>query len=395
MLRSIKSFDIKGQTVLMRLDLNVPLSGENIDDDFRIKACLPTINYCLSEGASIVIMSHLGRPNGKFDKKYSLIPVGESLASMLELPIKFSEDCISQDAIDTSLSLKQGEVHLLENLRFYNQEEENDPDFSNKLSRHGRLYINDAFGTSHRMHASNYGVIDNFKNYGMGLLIEKEVQYLKEIINKPKRPLVLLLGGAKVSTKLDLINRYIHKADKIIIGGGMAFTFLKAMGYNVGKSLLESSMIEKAKSIMDLARVSGKTILFPIDFICAEGIDSLPIKSGINTRNIPENLMGLDIGPQSIEIFNEALGDSSTVIWNGPMGVFEKSSFSNGTKLIADNLVRLVDENINVIAGGGDTASALKLFNLIEKITHVSTGGGASLELMSGKSLKALERLEV
>ena len=395
MLRSIKSFDIKGQTVLMRLDLNVPLSGESIDDDFRIKACLPTINYCLSEGASIVIMSHLGRPNGKFDKKYSLIPVGESLASMLEIPIKFSEDCISQDAIDTSLSLKQGEVHLLENLRFYNQEEENDPDFSNKLSRHGRLYINDAFGTSHRVHASNYGVIDNFKNYGMGLLVEKEVQYLKELINKPKRPLVLLLGGAKVSTKLDLINRYIHKADKIIIGGGMAFTFLKAMGYNVGKSLLESSMIEKAKSVMDLARVSGKTILLPVDFICAEGIDSFPIKSGINTRNIPEHLMGLDIGPQSIENFNEALGDSSTVIWNGPMGVFEKSSFSNGTKLIADNLVRLVDENINVIAGGGDTASALKLFNLIEKITHVSTGGGASLELMSGKSIHAFERLAV
>jgi len=191
MLRSIKSFDIKGQTVLMRLDLNVPLSGENIDDDFRIKACLPTINYCLSEGASIVIMSHLGRPNGKFDKKYSLIPIGESLASMLEIPIKFSEDCISQDAIDTSISLKQGEIHLLENLRFYKQEEENDTDFSNKLSRHGRLYINDAFGTSHRVHASNYGVIDNFKNYGMGLLIEKEVQYLKGIINKPKIGIII------------------------------------------------------------------------------------------------------------------------------------------------------------------------------------------------------------
>ena len=395
MLRSIKSFDIKGQTVLMRLDLNVPLSGERIDDDFRIKACLPTINYCLNEGASIVIMSHLGRPDGKYDNKYSLIPVGESLASMLQIPIKFSEDCISQDAIDTSLSLKQGEIHLLENLRFYKQEEENDTDFSNQLSRHGRLYINDAFGTSHRVHASNYGVVDNFKNYGMGLLIEKEVQYLKEIINKPKRPLVLLLGGAKVSTKLELINRYILKADKIIIGGGMAFTFLKAMGYNVGKSLLESSMIEKAKSIIDLARVSGKSILLPVDFICAEGLDSLPTNRVINIRNIPENLMGLDIGPQSIENFNEALNVSSTIIWNGPMGVFEKSSFSNGTKLIADNLVRLVEKNVNVIAGGGDTASALKYFNLIEKLTHVSTGGGASLELMSGKNLKALEKLEV
>ena len=395
MLRSIKSFDIKGQTVLMRLDLNVPLSGERIDDDFRIKACLPTINYCLNEGASIVIMSHLGRPNGRYDNKYSLIPVGESLASMLEIPIKFSEDCVSQDAIDTSLSLKQGEIHLLENLRFYKQEEENDTDFSNKLSRHGRLYINDAFGTSHRMHASNYGVIDNFKNYGMGLLIEKEIQFLKEIINKPKRPLALLLGGAKVSTKLELINKYINKADKIIIGGGMAFTFLKAMGYNVGKSLLESSMVEKAKSIIDLARASGKSILLPIDFICAEDINNISTKTGINSRNIPENLMGLDIGPQSIENFNEALDASSTIIWNGPMGVFEENSFSNGTKLIAHNLVRLVEGDINVIAGGGDTASALKYFNLIEKITHVSTGGGASLELMSGKSLKALERLEV
>jgi len=395
MLRSIKSFDIKGQTVLMRLDLNVPLSGEKIDDDFRIKACLPTINYCLNEGASIVIMSHLGRPNGKYDKNYSLIPIGESLASMLEIPIKFSEDCISQDAIDTSLSLKPGEIHLLENLRFYKQEEENDTDFSNMLSRHGRLYINDAFGTTHRRHASNYGVIDNFKNYGMGLLIEKEVQYLKEIINKPKRPLVLLLGGAKVSTKIELIDRYIHKADKIIIGGGMAFTFFKAMGYNIGKSLLESSMIEKAKSIIDLARVSGKSILFPVDLICAEDMDSVPSNSGINFRNIPENLMGLDIGIQSVENFNEALNVASTIIWNGPMGVFEKSSFSNGTKLIANNLVRLAEENVSVIAGGGDTASALKYFNLIEKITHVSTGGGASLELMSGKSLKALERLEV
>ena len=395
MLRSIKSFDIKGQTILMRLDLNVPLSGEKIKDDFRIKACLPTINYCLSEGASIVIMSHLGRPNGKYNKKYSLIPVGESIASMLEIPIKFSEDCISQDAIDTSLSLKQGEIHLLENLRFYNEEEENDTDFSNKLSRHGRLYINDAFGTSHRMHASNYGVINNFKNYGMGFLIEKEVKYLKEIINKPKRPLVLLLGGAKVSTKLEIINSFIHKADKIIIGGGMAFTFLKAMGYNVGKSLIESSMIEEARTIIDLARASGKKIILPIDFICAEDINSAPTNSEINIRNIPENLMGLDIGPESIENFNEALDVSSTIIWNGPMGVFENSSFSNGTKLIADNLVRLVEKNVNVIAGGGDTASALKNFNLIEKITHVSTGGGASLELMSGRSLKALERLEV
>ncbi len=395
MLRSIKSFDLKGQTILMRLDLNVPLTGEKIDDDFRIKASLPTITYCLNEGASVVIMSHLGRPNGEYDKKYSLIPVGEALASMLEIPIKFSEDCISQDAIDTSLSLKSGEVHLLENLRFYKQEEENDSDFANKLSRHGRIYINDAFGTSHRVHASNCGVINSFKNYGIGFLIENEMRFLKEIINKPKRPLVLLLGGAKISTKLGLINRYIHQADKIIIGGGMAFTFLKAMGFNVGKSLLESRMIEKAKSIIELARISGKSILFPVDFICAQGIDSNPLDDAVNIRNIPDNFMGLDIGPQSIENFNDVLNTSSTIIWNGPMGVFEKSSFSKGTNLIANNLIKLVKNNVNVIVGGGDTASALKYFNLIEEFTHVSTGGGASLALLTGKNLKAIEKLEV
>ena len=200
MIRSIKSFDLKGQTILMRLDLNVPINDDKIEDDFRIRSCLPTINYCLEEGASIVIMSHLGRPKGERNLNYSLIPVGESLAAMLEIPIKYSEDCISQDAIDTSLSLKAGEIHLLENLRFYVEEQDNDPEFSRRLSRHGKLFINDAFGTAHRKHASNFGVVDNFKYYGIGLLVERELKYLKEIINKPKRPLVVLLGGAKVST---------------------------------------------------------------------------------------------------------------------------------------------------------------------------------------------------
>ena len=395
MIRSVKSFDLRGQTILMRLDLNVPLSGEIIQDDFRIKASLPTINYCLNEGASIVIMSHLGRPGGNNAKQYSLVPVGEALASMLEIPIKFSEDCISRDAIDTSLSLKPGEIHLLENLRFYKEEVENDAEFSNRLSRHGKLYINDAFGTAHRKHASNVGVVNYFKNYGIGFLIEKEIQYLKEILNKPKRPLVLILGGAKVSTKIELINRYIHQADKIIIGGGMAFTFFKAMGYNIGKSLLESSMVEKARSIIDLARLSGKDLMLPVDVICSKNMDEAPLQSAVNIREIPDNLMGLDIGPRSIKKFNEVLDSAFTVIWNGPMGVFEKSSFSNGTRLIADNLGRIVESGTTVIAGGGDTSAALKYFNIMEKLTHVSTGGGALLELMSGKSLKAIERLEV
>ena len=395
MLRSVKSFDLKGQTILMRLDLNVPLSGEIILDEFRIKASLPTIKYCLNEGASIVIMSHLGRPEGKTSSQYSLIPVGEALASMLEMPIKFSEDCISQESIDTSLSLKPGEIHLLENLRFYTEEEDNNPEFANMISRHGRLYINDAFGTAHREHASNVGVINNFKNYGIGFLIEKEMRYLKEIINKPQRPLVLLLGGAKVSTKIELIDRYINKAEKVIIGGGMAFTFLRAMGYNIGKSMLESSMIEKARSIIDLARMSGKDLVLPVDVVCSENLDAPMSNNPINVREIPDNQAGFDIGPKTIEKFNKVLDSASTIIWNGPMGVFENNRFSDGTRMIADNLARRVENDVTVIAGGGDTSSALKHFNLIEKITHVSTGGGSSLELLSGRNLKAIEKLEV
>ena len=395
MLRSVKSFDLKGQTILMRLDLNVPLSGEIILDEFRIKASLPTIKYCLNEGASIVIMSHLGRPEGKTSSQYSLIPVGEALASMLEMPIKFSEDCISQESIDTSLSLKPGEIHLLENLRFYTEEEDNNPEFANMISRHGRLYINDAFGTAHREHASNVGVINNFKNYGIGFLIEKEMRYLKEIINKPQRPLVLLLGGAKVSTKIELIDRYINKAEKVIIGGGMAFTFLRAMGYNIGKSMLESSMIEKARSIIDLARMSGKDLVLPVDVVCSENLDAPMSNNPINVREIPNNQAGFDIGPKTIEKFNKVLDSASTIIWNGPMGVFENNRFSDGTRMIADNLARRVENDVTVIAGGGDTSSALKHFNLIEKITHVSTGGGSSLELLSGRNLKAIEKLEV
>ena len=394
MIRSIKSFDLKGQTILMRLDLNVPMNDDKIEDDFRIRSSLPTIKYCLEEGASIVIMSHLGRPEGECISNYSLIPVGESLAGMLEIPIKFSEDCISQDAIDTSLSLKPGEVHLLENLRFYKEEQDNDSEFSNRLSRHGKLFINDAFGTAHRKHSSNFGVVDNFKYYGIGLLVERELQYLKDMMNKPKRPLAFLLGGAKVSTKIQLIKRYLHMADSIIIGGGMAFTFLKAMGYNIGKSLVEEKMLKNARSIIDLARASGKELILPVDVICSKSLDSAPIENAVDIREISNDFMGLDIGPKSIKLFNQILGSSSTVIWNGPMGVFENNAYSNGTKLIAENLSKISETGVIVVAGGGDTSSALKHFDIIGKLTHVSTGGGSSLELMSGNNLIALERLE-
>jgi len=396
MLRNVKSFDLKGQRILLRLDLNVPLNKNDfIDDNFRIKAALPTIKYCLDEGASIVIMSHLGRPDGKENDKLSLIPVGEELASLLEMPIKFSNNCISQDSIDTSLSLKDGEIHLLENLRFYSQEINNDPDFSNKLSRHGRIFINDSFGTIHRKHASNFGVIDYFKNYGIGFLMEKELRYQKELMIKPNRPLVLILGGAKMSTKIEILEKYIDKADHIIIGGGMAFTFFKAMGYNVGKSVCESSMIDKAKSIIELSRMLHKELLFPLDLICSKSVEDPPLEVPISFRKISNDMIGLDIGPKTIKKIRNILESAKTVIWNGPLGFFEKEEFSNGTKEIAFFLSSLSKNKVNVVAGGGDTASALSLFGYIDDFTHVSTGGGASLELLSGKRLSSLERLEI
>ena len=395
MLRTLKSFDIKGQTILIRLDLNVPIHDEVIQDDFRIRSCLPTIKYCLEEGAAVVLMSHLGRPKGKYSKDFSLMPVGEHLASLLEIPIKFSSDCISQDAIDTSLSLKPGEVHLLENLRFHKEESENDSLFSNKLSKHGRIYINDAFGTAHRAHASNHGVIDNFKNYGIGFLFEKEMKYLREVVNKPERPLVLILGGSKVSTKLELINKYLSQADKIIIGGGMVFTFFKAMGYNIGKSLVETKMIDQARNILDASRLNGNKIVLPSDVVCAEDINSTLRGNSVSVRDIPENSMGLDIGSKTIEKYLSVLDEAKTVLWNGPMGVFENEVFSHGTKAIADKLVEIVEKESVVIAGGGDTASALRNFKLVDNVSHVSTGGGASLELMSGNQLDAINKLEI
>ena len=396
MLRNVKSFDLKGQRILIRLDFNVPLDkNAHILDNFRIRATLPTIKYCLDEGASIVIMSHLGRPDGKEDDKLSLIPIGEELASLLEMPIKFSNNCISQDAIDTSLALKDGEIHLLENLRFHSEELSNDPDFSNKLSRHGRIFINDSFGTIHRKHASNFGVINYFKNYGIGFLIRKEFRYQKELMLKPNRPLVLLLGGAKISTKIEILEKYIEKADSIIIGGGMAFTFFKAMGYNIGKSVIESSMVNKAKSIIELSRILNKELLFPIDLICSNGIDSPPFKDPISFRNMSNDMIGLDIGPRTIKKIKSILESAKTVVWNGPLGFFEKKEFSNGTNEIALFLSSLSKNNINVIAGGGDTASALSSFGYIDDFTHVSTGGGASLALLSGRRLDCLERLEV
>lgn len=395
MLKTIDKFDLKNKRVLMRVDFNVPLSDGKVSDDFRIRMVLPTINYCLEHGASIVLMSHLGRPGGKVIPELSLIPVGEKLAELLEIPVKFSDDCVSEDARDVSLGLRAGEIHLLENLRFHKEEIINDNYFSELLAKQGEIFINDAFGTAHRPHASNVGVSKYFLHKGIGFLFKKELTYLSDIIAKPKRPMTLVLGGAKIGTKIKLIHKFIDEADQIIIGGGMAFTFLKAHGIDVGGSLVDDSMLEIAAKIIKKSRDKNKKIQLPSDVVAAQNLNDGKNKKVLRTNNIPQNMSGFDIGPSTIKEYSKILLESKTIIWNGPMGVFEQSDFSSGTKKVAEILVKAREENGSiVIVGGGDTAAAVKSFGLIDQMSHVSTGGGASLDLLSGNKLPSVETLE-
>jgi len=394
MIRTLRAFNLRGKNILIRVDFNVPMDGERVINNFRIKAALPTINTCLEGGAAVVLMSHLGRPEGKVDTTLSLIPVGEELAGLLEMPIKFSDDCISTDALDTSLSLKSGEIHLLENLRFNPGEKANDTEFASQLARHGQIYINDAFGTAHRSHASNVGVVSPFKHAGIGWLMDKELNFLERLMIKPRRPLTLILGGAKIGTKLGLIEEFLTRADHILIGGGMAFTFLKARGKNVGGSLVDETMVPLAKAIINKARTKSVKLILPNDVICGKTLDDAEPKGPYLLHEIPSGLMGLDIGPETLATFNSILGQSQTVVWNGPMGVFEVDGFEAGTRGMGIHLANCASNDTKVIVGGGDTAAALETFGLLKEMTHVSTGGGASLELLSGNRLPALEALE-
>ena len=394
MIKSLKSFDLKDKRVLLRVDFNVPISNNNVIDDFRIVSSLPTIKYCLKSGAKIIIMSHLGRPGGKIDPEMSLISVGELLADRLEMPIKFSDDCVSEDSHDVTLGLRSGEIHLLENLRFHSEEESNEKEFSSKLAKHGEIYINDAFGTAHRSHASNNGVTKYFLNKGMGLLFEKELEFLTEKLAKPNKPLTIILGGAKIDTKLDLINHFLTSADNILIGGGMAFTFLKARGVEIGNSLVDSNMINEAKNILNRAR--GKiNLLFPTDVVCAKTADNTNNIKVYNINDIPTNIRGLDIGPNTIKQFSEIISKSGTIFWNGPMGVFEIEGFHHGTEGIANIISDLIDKNVTTIVGGGDSVAAINQFSSFDKFSHVSSGGGASLELLTGNPLPSIYALEL
>ena len=393
MIRALHSFDVKQKRVLMRVDFNVPIENDRVVDSFRIRSAIPSIKECLESGTSLVLMSHLGRPNGKIDEKYSLIPVGEALSDILEIPIKFSYDCISEDAINVTIGLHPGEIHLLENLRFHLGETNNDPEFAGKLARHGQIYINDAFGTAHRSHASNVGVTEHFTEKGMGYLMEKELQFLLEKFKKPKHPLLLILGGAKISGKLHIIDRFLDDAGTILIGGGMAFTFLKALGVEVGRSMVDRKMVSSAKEIIVRAKRKRVKLVFPVDFVIAEAIENPKETKMVAFDSIPDSFMGLDIGTETINIFSDYIIGAGTILWNGPMGVFEKKEFENGTKALSKMLSLAFDKGVDTIVGGGESAAAVRKFGMNEKMTHVSTGGGASLELLSGYRLPALEAL--
>ena len=393
MIRALHSFDVKQKRVLMRVDFNVPIENDRVVDSFRIRSAIPSIKECLESGTSLVLMSHLGRPNGKIDEKYSLVPVGEALSDILEIPIKFSYDCISEDAINVTIGLHPGEIHLLENLRFHSGETNNDPEFAGKLARHGQIFINDAFGTAHRSHASNVGVTEHFIEKGMGYLMEKEIQFLLERFKKPKHPLLLILGGAKISGKLHIIDRFLDDADTILIGGGMAFTFLKALGMEVGRSMVDKRMVSSAKEIIVRAKRKRVKLVFPVDFVIAEAIENSKEIKTVPFDSVPDSFMGLDIGTETINIFSDYILGAGTILWNGPMGVFEKKEFENGTKALSKMLSLAFDKGVDTIVGGGESAAAVRKFGMNEKMTHVSTGGGASLELLSGHGLPALEAL--
>ena len=388
-MKNIKQINIKNRRVLIRVDFNVPIKNKEIQSDFRIKAVKETIEHCIKNNVSIVLMSHLGRPVNK-DPLLSLFVLKDYLSDFFGVQVYFSDDCISDEAIKKSLNLKPTEIHLLENLRYYQEENSNDDAFARKLSLHGDVYINDAFGTSHREHASNSSILKYFKIKAIGFLMMREFNYLDNIFNTESKGIVVL-GGSKISTKIKMLKNFINKSSHILIGGAMAFTFLKSKGINVGKSLVEDDMINEASKILKMAKEKNVEIILPVDVVCSEEYSNLSEFRVCNVNEINNEEMALDIGPETTMIFEMIIKSSKFIIWNGPLGTFELSNFSTGTHSIAYCISKLtMEKDVVSIIGGGDTASAVILSNLEDTYTHVSTGGGASLQLLSGEILKII-----
>jgi len=395
---SIKDLDLKSQRVFIRVDFNVPIKDGQVEDDTRIRATIPTIKYATEHGARVILASHLGRPKGQRVEKYSLRPVAEHLSKLLNQPVEFANDCVGEDTTVSVAALKDGDVLLLENLRFHPEEEKNDDDFARQLSALCDIYCNDAFGAAHRAHASTVGITRFVKHSAAGLLMEKELEYLGGVINNPAHPFVAILGGAKVSDKIPVIEALLNrKVDKLLIGGAMAYTFLKAEGFTVGKSLVENDKLEMALQIKERCEAAGVELLLPTDHQIVDSYE--PIKDEqVLTKTIPIEFTnaghaGMDIGVETVAHFANALHDAKTIIWNGPMGVFEEPPFDQGTIGIAHAVAEAADRGATVIVGGGDSVAAVTKAGVADRITHISTGGGATLEFLAGEELPGVAAL--
>ena len=389
--KTVRDINVAGKKVLVRCDFNVPIDSQTgkITDNRRIRAAIPTIQYLLDNNAKVILCSHLGRPKGEVNPKYSLKPVAEELSKLLGKEVKLAKDVIGPDAEELTSNMKNQDVVLLENVRFHKEEEKNDPEFAKKLASFAEIYVNDAFGTAHRAHSSTAGVADYLPAVS-GFLIEKELEFLGKALENPERPFVAILGGAKVSDKIGVIENLLEKVDTLIIGGGMAYTFYKALGHDIGTSICEEDKIDLAKTILEKAKQKNVKLLLPLDNHVSSEYSNDGEDKFVDKEEIPDGFMGLDIGPRTIEAFKESIKTAKTVLWNGPLGVTEFPKFAEGTRAIANALAQ--SQAVTII-GGGDSAAAIEKMGLADKMTHISTGGGASLEFLEGKVLPGIDCL--